>query len=110
MSASPLFLSTQVGGAGAAGRPIPNLVVAPGERLPFANQSVDIYTLQNAPIRSITVSEITRVVKPGGDIRLAGPNTPEVRAAHQRIAGEVGGKAYQTVVKDVLFTNIIIPK
>ncbi len=101
---------TQVGGAGAAGRPIPNLVRAPGENLPFANRSIDTVTLENAPIRPRTVSEIARVIKPGGDIRLVGANTPEVLAAHLRIADAVGGKVYQTVVGGAVYTNIIVPR
>lgn len=97
------------GGAGTAGRPIPNLVQARGERLPFANQSVDIITLQHAPIRPATVNEIARVIRPGGDIRLVGPNTPEVLAAHQQVANAVGGRVYQTVIGDTVYTNIIVP-
>ncbi len=93
----------------AAGRPIPNLVKASGENLPYANQSVDIVTLQSTPITPKTVSEIARVIKPGGDIRLAGPNSPEVLAAHKSVAEAVGGKAYQVVVKNFVFTNIIVP-
>ena len=107
--------STTTSTTGAAGRPIPNLVQATGERLPFATQSVDIITLENAPIRPATISEIARVIRPGGDIRLVGPATPEVLAAHQRIADAVGGRVFQTRIKvrsdvgEVVYTNIIVP-
>jgi ubiquinone/menaquinone biosynthesis C-methylase UbiE len=90
-------------------------VQATGERLPFATQSVDIITLENAPIRPATISEIARVIRPGGDIRLVGPATPEVLAAHQRIADAVGGRVFQTRIKvrsdvgEVVYTNIIVP-
>ena len=106
----PVTSGPQPGGAGAAGRPIPNLVQAPGERLPFGNQSVDVVTLQHSPIRPATVIEIARVIRPGGDIRLVGPNTPEVLAAHQNVANAVGGNVYRTVVGNDVFTNIIVPR
>jgi hypothetical protein len=79
------------------------------EQLPFPDQSVDIYTLQSAPIRPGTITELARVIRPGGDIRLVGPNTPEVLAAHEQIANAVGGRVYQTVVGDCVFTNVIVP-
>lgn len=94
---------------GGPSRPIPNLIKASGERLPFADRSVDIVSLENAPIRSQTVAEIARVIKPGGDIRLVGPNVAEVQTAHQDIANAVGGRIYQTVVGETLYTNIIVP-
>jgi ubiquinone/menaquinone biosynthesis C-methylase UbiE len=90
-------------------------VQALGERLPFADESVDIITLENAPIRQATISEIARVIKPGGDIRLVGPASPEVLAAQQRIAEAVGGRVFQTRIKvrsdvgEVVYTNIIVP-
>jgi hypothetical protein len=55
------------------------------------------------------VTEIARVIKPGGDIRLVGPNTPEVLTAHQQVANAVGGRVYQTVLGDYVYTNIIVP-
>jgi hypothetical protein len=104
---------TYLGGAGAAGRPIPNLVIARGEKLPFANRSVDILTLQNSPIRPDTISEIARVIKPGGDIRLVGPKEV-VADLHKKIAQRVGGRMCQVTIfngiENMLFTNIIVPK
>jgi RHS repeat-associated protein len=100
---------------GTAGRAIPSLVQAAGERLPFADRSANIITLQHAPIRPGTISEIARTIRPGGEIRLVGPATPEVLAAHQRVANAVGGKVFQTritVPSDVggtVYTNIIVP-
>jgi ubiquinone/menaquinone biosynthesis C-methylase UbiE len=88
---------------------------ARGERLPFADKSVDIITLENASNRRATISEIARVIKPGGDIRLVGPATPEILAAHQQIAEAVGGRVFQTIIKvrsdvdEVVYTNIIVP-
>jgi len=63
----------------------------------------------SSPIRPATVTEIARVIKPGGDIRLVGPNTPEVLTAHQQVANAVGGRVYQTVLGDYVYTNIIVP-
>jgi hypothetical protein len=108
-------LSTTTSTTGAAGRPIPNRVAGTGEKLPFGDRSVDIINLENAPIRPGTITEIARVIKPGGDIRLVGPATPEVLAAHQRVADAVGGKVFQTRIKvpsdvgEVVYTNIIVP-
>jgi ubiquinone/menaquinone biosynthesis C-methylase UbiE len=93
---------------GAPGRPIPNLIIASGEKLPFGTASVDIVTLQNAPIRAATINEIARVIKPIGDIRLLGPYTPEVLAAHREIAKAVGGRVYQVRVGKYVFTNILV--
>lgn len=99
---------------GSPGRPIPNRVAGTGENLPFPDRSVDIYSLENAPIRPGTISEIARVIKPGGDIRLVGPNVPEVIEAHQGVANAVGGTMYQVIVPNdvgsTVFTNIIVPK
>jgi hypothetical protein len=100
------------GYAGTAGRPIPNVVLASGEALPFADQSIDIITLQNTPIRPGTISEITRVIKAGGEIRLVGPKLI-VEDLHKQIAQRVGGNIYQVTinngVEDILYTNIVVP-
>jgi hypothetical protein len=98
---------------GAAGRPIPNHVPFDGKRLPFADQSVDVIHLENAPIRPETIAEIKRVLRLGGDVRLVGPE--DVSAAlHQQIAEAIGGKMFQTRLPTnhgvpSLHTNIILP-
>ena len=98
---------------GAPGRPIPNLTQYQGGRLPYANKSVDIVTLENAPIRPDTITEIARVIKPGGEVRLVGPKDV-VEGLHKKIADTTGGKMYQTTIKnkegiDMLYTNIVVP-
>ncbi|QVL30338.1 methyltransferase domain-containing protein [Telmatocola sphagniphila] len=113
INVNPSETTTTTGGWG---RPIPNRVPGKGEKLPFADQSVDVIFLENAPIRPGTISEIQRVLKPGGEVRLVGPNAPEVIEAHKKIANLLGGKVYQIVLpskNDVggsLYTNIITVK
>lgn len=96
---------------GTAGRPIQNLVQATSERLPFANQSVDVITLENLQITQTTASEIARVIKPGGKIRLVGP-ADYARTAHQRVIQALprGSTVGQTTVGtgDTAMTTTII--
>jgi len=98
---------------GVPGRPIPNLTQYQGGRLPYADKTVDIVTLENAPIRPDTITEIARVIKPGGEVRLVGPKDV-VEGLHKKIAEATGGKMYQTTIQnkegiDMLYTNIVVP-
>jgi SAM-dependent methyltransferase len=53
--------------------PIPNLVHARGEQLPFASGIADLVTVENTPIRPGMLDEIQRVLRPGGELRLLHP-------------------------------------
>ncbi len=75
---------------GAPGRPIPNLVVARGEQLPFADAIADLVTVENAPIRPGMAEEIARVLKPGGVARLSHPTAYALSGAHDAVAGALG--------------------
>lgn len=76
---------------GAPGRPIPNLVVARGEALPFASGVADLVTVENAPIRPGMIDEIARVLGPGGEVRLLHPADYAISSgAHDAVAGALG--------------------
>jgi SAM-dependent methyltransferase len=76
---------------GTPGRPIPSLVVARGERLPFADAIADLVTVENAPLRPGAADEIARVLKPGGTVRLLHPTPYAIgSAAHDAVAGALG--------------------
>ncbi len=91
--------NTTTSTTGTAGRPIPNLVQATGERLPFGNQVADIITIENTPISQATASQVARVIKPGGEIRLVGP-ADYAQVAHQRVIQALppGATVTQTTV------------
>jgi hypothetical protein len=76
--------NTTTSTTGTAGRPIPNLVQATGEQLPFANQSASLITIENTPISQATASNVARVISPGGEIRLVSP-ADYAATAHQRV-------------------------
>ncbi len=84
---------------GTAGRPIPNRVAGTGEKLPQANQSADLITVENTPISLGAAGEIARVIKPGGEIRLVGP-ADYAQVAHQRVIKALppGATVTQTTV------------
>ena len=71
---------------GAPNRPIPNLVVGLGERLPFADSVADVITVENTPIRPGMADEIARVLKPGGTVRLLHPTSYALGGAHDAVA------------------------
>jgi len=103
--------NTTTSTTGTAGRPIPNLVQATGERLPFANQAAQIVTIENTPISQATASQVARVIRPGGEIRLVSP-ADYARTAHQRVIQAVpqGSTVTQTTVGtgDAAMTTTII--
>ena len=51
------------------GEPIPNLVVARGQQLPFANGVADLITIENTPIVQATASEVAGLF---GQVELSG--------------------------------------
>ena len=85
-----------------------------GKKLPFGDQSVDVIHLENAPIRPEIVAEIKRVLRPGGEVRLVGPE--DVSAAlHQQISQALGGRVFQMRLPTKhgipsLHTNIVVPR
>lgn len=91
--------NTTTSTTGTAGRPIPDLVQATGERLPFANQSASLITIENTPISQATGSQVARVIRPGGEIRLVSP-ADYAQVAHQRViqAFPSGATVTQTTV------------
>jgi len=84
---------------GAPGRPIPNRIAGVGETLSQANQSVDLITVENTPIRSGASAEIARVIKPGGEIRLVHP-AQYAKIVHQQVI--------QALPKGATFTQTTI--
>jgi RHS repeat-associated protein len=95
INVNPLTTTTTTG---VAGRPIPNLVRAVGEHLPFADQVADIVTIESVPISPVTASEIARVVAGGGEIRLVSP-AQYATTAHARVINSLppGARVMQTV-------------
>lgn len=88
INVNPLRTTTTTG---TPGRPIPNLVVGHGERMPFADHVADLVTVENAPLRTDTIDEIARVLKPGGVVRLSHPADYAIRTGtHDAVAGALG--------------------
>lgn len=76
---------------GEPGRPIPNLVVGRGERLPIASGIADVISVESAPLRPGAAEEIARVLKPGGLVRLLHPGDYAVgQGIHDAVAGALG--------------------
>lgn len=87
INVNPQGLTTTTG---VPGRPIPDLVVARGEALPFASGVADMVTVENAPIRDATLDEIARVLKPGGTVRLLHPTDYAIgQGVHDAVAGAI---------------------
>lgn len=97
---------------GVPGRSIPNLVRGRGEALPFRSNAADTIILENAPIRAQTASEIGRVIRSGGEVRLLHP-ADVGRGMHQQVIDAVGGTATQTTSQvggvEMLSTTIRVP-
>jgi hypothetical protein len=94
---------------GTAGRPIPNRVAGTGQQLPFGNAVADGISLENAPILPRTATEIARVLKPGGSVRLVSP-ADYAKVAHQRVIDAVWGHVQQTTVNGITTTVITAPR
>ena len=78
--------------------PTPRFLVGDMTALPFPTASFDLvttgYGLRNVPDLGIAVSEIARVLKPGGQalsLDFDRPSNPFVRSAYLRYLGFVGG-------------------
>jgi hypothetical protein len=56
---------------------------------PLPDQSVNVIVLENTPIRPRTVTEIARLIVPGGEIRLHGPAG---KAMHKAVIEAVQAK------------------
>jgi len=91
---------------GAPGRPIPNLVLGVGERLPFASHSADTLIVESAPVRAGSAQELARVIRPGGTIRLVHPSD-YARAAHQSVIDAVVGTVMQSTEGGMTTTVIV---
>ena len=76
--------------------------------MPFKSNAADVITLQNAPISNATASEIARVIKSGGKVRLQSPSD-YATTAHQRVIDAVGGTARQRTSSGMTTTIINAP-
>jgi hypothetical protein len=95
---------------GTDGRLIPNRVDAPGENLPFDAHYADGISVENVPIYAQTALEISRVIRPGGSIRLLNP-TVYAAVAHQRVIDAIrNGSVVQTAMNGITTTVITVPK
>ena len=93
---------------GQPGQPIPNLVRGRGEAMPFKSGSADVITVESAPLRPGAPSEIARVVKPGGEVRLVHPDAYAAQT-HPAVVQATGGAATQTSANGVTTTIIRVP-
>jgi RHS repeat-associated protein len=93
---------------GESGQPIPNLVQGVGENAPFKNGVADLITVENTPLREGSPSEIARILKPGGEVRLVHP-ADYAASAHQQVINAVGGTVHQTTDNGTTTTIIIGP-
>ena len=83
-------------GAG-SGRPIPRLIRGRGESIPLPDHSVDVLIVERTPLRSATLREMLRVVKPSATAILRHAITP-VGDPHQRALQVFKGTARQRVI------------
>ncbi|MBI3649418.1 MAG: hypothetical protein HY231_00025, partial [Acidobacteria bacterium] len=94
---------------GTAGSPIPNLVQGVGEAMPFQNNTASLITVENSPLRPGIAGELSRVIRPGGEIRLVHPAEYAMQA-HQQIINAIGGQATQSTVNGITTTIIRVLK
>lgn len=73
-----------------AGKDIPHHVCGVGENIPVPSGTVDYLTLESTPMERKTVSEIARVIKPSGNIRLVSPVSPENYRWHTQVGIATG--------------------
>ncbi len=92
---------------GTSGRPIPNLVMGVAEQLPFQSHSADTLIVESAPLRLGSATELARVIRPGGTIRLVHPSA-YAASAHQGVIDAVGGAVVQTVHDGITTTIIVV--
>jgi RHS repeat-associated protein len=82
---------TTGGGTFVPGQPIPRLIlIAPGQRVPRADHSIDIVTVENTTLNTDVINNIARLIRPGGEIRLHHP-APYARTAHPQVQQAVNG-------------------
>ncbi len=66
---------------------IPEHVCGVGESIPASHSTVDLITVESTPMTTRTYSEIARVIRSGGEIRLLHPHS--LKQYHQRTFYEV---------------------
>jgi len=100
----------------ASGKRLPRLMPRIGAAgdLPIPDQSASKVIVESVPLIGAslkkTASEINRIIKPGGEIRLFGPNNEVVQRIHDTIANALGDRLQKktpTVSKDDNLTTII---
>jgi SAM-dependent methyltransferase len=90
------------------GRPIRRLIRGRGEAIPLPPDSVDVLIVERTPLRTRTLEDIRRVVKPGGWIILRHAAAP---LAHPHVLARrlLPGSAHHAIVRigrqDVLQTT-----
>ena len=73
------------------GEPIPRLVQARGEALPFASGIADLITIESTPLRLGAYAELNRVLKPGGILQMLHPTEYAMGAGiHDAVASAAG--------------------
>ncbi len=90
-------------------RRIPNRVPGRGEKLPFGNSLADGISVESSPIFADTATEIARVLKPGGSVRLF-HREGYAKVAHQRVIDAVGGTYQQWTIDGLTTTVITAPR
>jgi hypothetical protein len=91
-----------------ANQPIPNHVCGVGENIPVPSSTVDYITEESTPISEAMVSEIARVIKKTGHIRLVNPKNPENRRWHQRVANASGLPYPATLPEEVNIRGVSV--
>jgi outer membrane protein OmpA-like peptidoglycan-associated protein len=98
---------------GVSGTRVPNLIYRKFSgkdinKLPFANQTVDLVTAENGPLDLPGLpEEIARIIAPGGMIVLYNPDNYE--DAHVKVANAVGGTVTKKYADGAVQTTIIAP-
>jgi hypothetical protein len=96
------------------GTRVPNLIYrefthsVAANRLPLADHVADLVTLENGPLMMPgLISEMARIVAPGGTIVLYGPDGME--RYHDQVARAVGGTITKTFRDGALESRIVVP-
>ena len=77
-----------------------------GEQAPFKSSVADLVTVESAPLRPGTITEIARIAKPGSEIRLVHP-ADYAAQNHQKVIDAVKGTATSTTDANGITTTVI---
>lgn len=81
-----------------AGEPIPRLIVARADALPFADNCVKSLIVERTPLTRAAARELSRVIQPEGQIVLRHVPLAD-RDRHEPTLAILGGKAQQRTTK-----------